>query len=471
MTREIHNQILSKITWWMNILLRGESCAKRVIFDLQPQYVHSLASKNKCTICVVSDLRLSNILAYIHLKIYHGVNLVLPTTCLIPDYGDDTPYLLRKAAYLILYPLCTHVNINTSEQQKQLHVKTVGFYSSLTSIAALSNPNDINQDSRLSKNVACLDLAAQTLIKYIEDMNPSALIIFNGRVASVLAIALFAQYNAISLYFLEFGRGNNGYRLYTRSPHLPGCNALGALDLMNHGFLRKIEKEIHKIYPQIAASAREKEDNIYSRISSHSPKMGKVISFDSVIFLGSDHEYNYIDPSLTGVYVNQNRNLVLYAFSCLPNSSHCLRFHPNSLHDKTSVDEISSYAQTLADYYNVKLITDASCTYNTSELIHIGKRLFVAHSSVAFDILLAGKKPCFASSQSDCQVFLENFELFSLGGVLNIRDAVGLYFLLLEYIYLIPFPWQFRLLHIIVNPLFLTARKLRSVDDSIVSGA
>lgn len=452
----------SKLSSYFNILVYGES-SPQVIFKYlkAPRYPRLCESYNS-PLCIVTDLRLTCILAYIHLKFHHGARIVLPSSSIISDYGDNTHILLRQIGIFLLRLLTSPYYLNINNQGNYKSEPSLGAMSSLASIYEVAQPSLDTLNASTWHKICFLDYSANIIANFVLELKPDLVIIFNGRVASVYNIARKMYENSIQISYLEFGRGNNGYRLFLGSPHKPGVNARSVVDLLNHHkFRNSIAKNIDVIKLLTQQAIDAKLTSAFSNAKIASTGQISMRKFDSVIFLGSEHEYCYIDEKITESVPNLNKQLIEYAFSQRPNSFHCVRFHPNSIHDSAAVAELIDYSKRISEYYAVSVHFDTKCQFSTSELVNSGARLYIAHSTVGFDILIYGKSPIFSTPLSDCQIFLKHQKLFTLDHSLSSKESVGLYQLLTEYANLVVFPIHYRTLHVILSPIFLLMSKLK----------
>ena len=108
-----------------------------------------------------------------------------------------------------------------------------------------------------------------------------------------------------SLYYYEFGRGLNGFRLYKRAPHKPGAWAYGVIrEYKNRFGLNKI------CFPKNFRNKvlRKKQTSAYSFSSAF--RTVSENNYDVAIFTGSDYEYMYLDQDVIGYKLESIEQMV-----------------------------------------------------------------------------------------------------------------------------------------------------------------
>jgi len=390
----------------------------------------------------VTDLRPLLALSYLYLTRYSNVKFLIPYSLPPCDYGESQS-LIRLSIYKILRFYLKPIPIHPSSPAS--YTPSLGVFSSLASIETNSSPS-LDTYPETSASLIKLDQYALGFVDHISRERADLIIIFNGRTAFSYHVARYAKHQSILTYYLEYSSCVLGFRLFTESPHSPGNLSRECIRLLRRYPPRS--SDISRLRGELASLIKRK---CAPFVPDGSDLLGLKSSFPfdiAFVFCGSDHEYCFTDPFVTGLPSNGNIELLDYVFSRHIGDTPCVRLHPNSIGDPTLCSQLEVFGN-IAEKYNVNMIVDHARI--PIPLIAVkATKLYVFQSTVAYDLHFMGRDVQFSHSTSDFQEFYASFLEFS-----HLFDsslsylAFGLY--LSSFAYTIPLPLHYRILNVLVS--------------------
>jgi len=301
------------------------------------------------------------------------------------EYADYTPFIWKLFLLSVLRIFCSLKLVRKNKKTKLLSPEKLGLTSSLYSITNDSGAN-INTYPKLYSSLLELTLGSKEVTGYLGSINDTDIIyVFNGRTASSYLVTKYAHNHKIRMYFYEYARHCNGYRLYPCAPHASGD--IGKITL-------KFGKESCVSNPMRNRLSRafrdQKINNPFSL--ANTKKCDK--SYDVSIYLGSDHEYTAVDPDICNIEWRGNiefikQVIVKYGV----NKSYAIRCHPNQENDKNwqvLVNDIEKYINSNnANDLSIDLYGPRSGV-SSYDLMASSKVVATDLSSIAVDAVLLG---------------------------------------------------------------------------------
>ena len=157
------------------------------------------------SIFVLTDLRVPILLAAVHICWRTPDSYVVISKSLLTsnDYGSS-PSRLYKLFKLAILKLIVSVKLIETDSALPNPHDNSGVLSSLTSrtLDHLARPTDY---PHLSKQYVQLAAGACSIVKYLSSVSPRQVFLYNGRFASVRAVADYCRINNIRLWYLEYG--------------------------------------------------------------------------------------------------------------------------------------------------------------------------------------------------------------------------------------------------------------------------
>jgi hypothetical protein len=353
------------------------------------------------------------------------------------DYGEYLPYWNKKLKLFFLRILYRVLIIDSIQHIKQGEIDSTGIISSLMSITNDSLADEFKYP-HLYQMLYKSAIGAYSVQLYLEKLkNIYELFLFNGRGSSQFQIALFASRNNVKVSYFEYGYSSiKGYKLFPYSPHSLlkiGLDLINIFKCQSEPFVLSLEQK--KIANKIIS---EKLGNSFTFNLEHSK-----LSFDIVVFLGSDHEYTGISREISGISFRGNLELCKYAFDKYGHSSSiAVRAHPNQRNDCSAF--ITN--KKIRDYCQLRNIVffDYDSKISSHSLIRNSKIVVTEYSSICYDaIYLEREVDIFG--EHDLKIILCKMpnEIISLGPK-EVKFYVAYLKYLEEYLYFHPFNFFFK---------------------------
>lgn len=433
----LFNHVACLLKQYAKILRYGEISSPAILSILQYSNANITRPRPKLdnSILLVSDLRPQLLVAAFKLsRESRNVQIVLSCSIVLADYGDNVHSLLRLFIVVILKIFRLALVLPCSSFEKIEQVELLPVFSSLVSITCDARATQSSYPL-LFHRFCQIASGCKNLMTYcVSAFNFSNIIVFNGRTAGNHYFANYARRNLIPLFFTEFGRGFNGFRLLSESPHSPGNNAREVI---------RIYEELTRMDPFIIRALlnnsktyiREKLNNEFSLDYNSEPGQ----DFDVVIFAGSDHEYIYTDPIVTGIQSSSNLELAKFAFDRYPMLRHCLRIHPNSVkNDCSFLSQVEDIVK-LAREQCIKLTVIHEPYISSYSLIKSSSHVVVQYSTIAIDSIFLGVLPVFQFKECDSSLMLDYALNFIPGDDFTVAEKVAALTQLQEFAYFVPF--------------------------------
>lgn len=286
---------------------------------------------------VINDLRLKTILACLQLYHRFGRHGTIVTSINFvsnADYGDTCSNnlrtlplfntLIRRFYLLIVYTFAVFRLLSRPLGNSLSESSLKGIQSSLSSVTC---------DTLCSKSkypnywqILCLRaLGAESISRLLKDEGFTSLIIFNGRTASSSSIVSTAYSEGISIYYYEMSQISRSFSFYPHAPH--ALNKLSrdvAYDYLYQGRILNICNLFSPFVPSSSCFSSLTTDSSDQR-------------YETVVLLGSDHEYTNIMEMIVGISFHGNQKLIMFAHDVLKSISDSypvvVRAHPNMRND------------------------------------------------------------------------------------------------------------------------------------------
>ncbi len=298
------------------------------------------------------------------------------------EYADYT-FKIWKLLLLFALKYIFGAKIIKTKEASLSEEEKIGLYSSLVSITEDSSATRHKYPDQYEE-LYNLAIGSKLCVEYCAATSPTAIYVFNGRVASSYLLARWAVKTKTPICYYEFAGHCNGFRLFPVSPHASG--SLGVL----------LEK--YYIYGIFDAARITEEAGRYKvkKLSSRfveGYKLSPNERYDVSIFLGSDYEYAWIDPLITGLEWKGNLDFVARVVKKYgPDRSYVVRCHPNSIVDpnwKSLDEELRQFASTCSSRMDV---IGANEPVDSHKLIQASGVVVTAYSSISIDAILLGAK-------------------------------------------------------------------------------
>jgi len=322
------------------------------------------------------------------------------------NWGENLPNTYKRIGLFLLSLTSKVVIVNRSKTTALPDKYNLGIQSTMKSITCDSLANSRNYP-KLYANYVQLAMGAMDVIEHIKAISSKSrvkLFIFNGRGANQYPIALFAFENDLQLNYFEYGLNSfSGYKLFPFAPHNT----------------KRFGEELVNEYSRLSLNSRKNlellgDQKIRNNLLNSFEKRLRAsnLSYEVVVFLGSDHEYTSLNEGISGYKHVSNLVLTEYAIKKYSGSnSMAIRAHPNEVIDR-SVQEISSKVERLCFSYGVNYIPGCS-SISSHDLIRKAKVVVVAYSSIAYDAIHLGK-PVDILGDLALKILLQNAHRFNI---------------------------------------------------------
>lgn len=299
------------------------------------------------------------------------------------DYGQYFPPIYKKLKLRVIRFFFRLVDVAPNSSSVLTDAEKLGILSSLQSITCDSKASKESYPA-LFGSFSEAALGAKEIFDYITSgESPARVFIFNGRTASSYPIVKGCYDQKIAVAYYEYATNPfSGYRLYPYPPH--STTRLGA-DICH---FRKISiKSVPDLFLMGKNWGEKKLKNEYTKYYLEATNL----TYDVVIFLGSDHEYTCVDEDISGFKFMGNLALIKAVLDKYgKEKTIAVRAHPNQVNDKNYRSTLASIID-LCNEFNVTFYGPES-KISSYELIKNSTVVAVEFSSIAYDAVLLGKK-------------------------------------------------------------------------------
>ena len=342
---------------------------------------------NQKAVVVINDLRAVPVLAALKvarllLRTGQPVEVVVSRRLLhCRDFGDYMPTLYKIAVLALLRAFFGVRAIAANPATEVTEVESMGITSSLYSI---TNDSGADRQSypQTYEELVSLSKGAKEVIAHVESESVAKIYLFNGRTASSYPLSRFAHARNLTTLYYEYASGYKGFKLYPCPPH-----ASWQLGYALIKFYRQAVISLPVMASEAQTFERLKINNPYA-VANNRPLSKE---YDVSMFLGSDHEYTAVDPSICGIEWRGNLDFCKRVVAKYgPGKRYAVRCHPNQRSDKNwrvlSAEIVQFCNDAGADFYG----PDSGVA--SHDLIRKSHIVATDLSSIALDAVLLGKE-------------------------------------------------------------------------------
>lgn len=298
----------------------------------------------------------------------------------IRDFGDTTPFFLRRLIFSVLRRSVNLTVARANENELGL-ASPLGPMSSLVSITndALATEEKY---PNLWREMTTLASAALGVAKAVKAGNYREAVFFNGRVASTRELGLrLSGSPGVDVWAYEWGGKPETYRLFEYPLH--DEEVYGA-------HLVRFAKD-----RQFSFSPQSSNEFIAAKLASEwtqTHQQKPPITYATVIFLGSAHEYMWTDDGPVkknwDAHPTELLSAALREFPLIwPVAVRC---HPNMSKDPSWLEQFEDIARH-CQKHKIDVISPTS-RWSSHELITEAELVVVGGSSIILDCYFLGKK-------------------------------------------------------------------------------